>query len=439
MDESKTEPPTTPQPNSNVDASPVQSPPPSEAQPVPPQQPNASVSPVTSPTPTSATTPPATVTPPPTKKTGRTKVLISVIIVVVLIAGSIGAYGYHHSRVKPVAARVKIGVLLAFSGGSSSMGYGAMKGIQLAKQELNATNVDLVTADGQCSPTVSPGAFKYLISQHVVAVIGENCSSATLPLLPIADAYHMVLISPSASSPLLSIAGDYFFRTVPSDKGQGAFLATAMYKAGIRRAAVFYTDEPYGSAIQAIFAQQFEALGGKVVAAVSAPSSSISVGTEIAAIKAADPDGLAIVTNSTVSSTAVMQQSRAAGITVPFYGGDNLYDNTIITNNGAAAEGLHVVTFPTGTEAFKQALLDQYNVSDQLYAAPEAYDAFHALDIAIQRGATNSVEVKNMLPSIKFNGASGYISFDKYGDVPYQNYKYALLVVKNGEFQPVNL
>jgi ABC-type branched-subunit amino acid transport system substrate-binding protein len=171
---------------------------------------------------------------------------------------------------------------------------------------------------------------------------------------------------------------------------------------------------------------------------VSAPSSVIDVGSQVAAIKAANPDGLAIVTNSTVSSTAVMQKARADGVAVPFYGGDNLYDNTIITNNGAAAEGLHVVSFPTGSAAFKQALFDQYHVNDQLYAAPEAYDAFHTVDLAVQRGATTGPEIKAMLPSIQFQGASGYIKFDKYGDIPYQGYKYALLEVKNGAFVSVN-
>ncbi|MET0779665.1 MAG: penicillin-binding protein activator [Candidatus Saccharimonadales bacterium] len=368
---------------------------------------------------------------------------IAIVLVVVLLGGIIGWVLMSRNKEdtatpKAAAAHIKVGVLLATSGGSSSMGYGALKGIQLAKKQLNADNIDLVQADGKCDPKTAPDAMKYLISQHVVAIIGENCSSASVAVLPQANANKIPMVSPSASSPNLTIENDYFFRTVPSDIGQGTFLAQSMYKAGLRNVAVFYTNEPYGAAINDVFKKQFETLGGKVVAAVSAESSVIDVKTQVDAIKAAKPDGLAIVTNSTVSSTAVMKLSRDNGITIPFYGGDNLYDNTIITNNGAAAEGLHVVSFPTGTKTFKQALLNEYHVTEQLYSAPEAYDAFKVVYLAAQKGATTGEQFKTIIPTIKFtDGASGPITFDKYGEQPYQNYKYDLLQVKDGEFQIV--
>jgi len=90
------------------------------------------------------------------------------------------------------------------------------------------------------------------------------------------------MVSPSASSPTLSIADDYFFRTVPSDIGQGTFLAQSMYKQGLRNVAVFYTNEPYGTAINDVFKQQFESLGGKVAVAVHAESSVIDVSVDVA-------------------------------------------------------------------------------------------------------------------------------------------------------------
>src|SRR5580700_10335628 len=105
------------------------------------------------------------------KKSSTRLVLIVLAVLIVLFGGGYGAYAVFKPKPKPLA-NVKIGVLLAFSGGSSSMGYGAMKGIQLAKEQLAANNITLVTADGQCNPDVAPGAFKYLVSQHVVAVIG---------------------------------------------------------------------------------------------------------------------------------------------------------------------------------------------------------------------------------------------------------------------------
>lgn len=375
------------------------------------------------------------------KKSGWLRWVVLAVVVVLVVAGVV--YGLtmrtKKTETPKQTAKVKIGVLMAFSGGSSSMGYGAIKGVNLAKKQLNAANIELVQADGKCDAEAAPKAMDFLIKQHVAAIIGENCSSASVAVLEQANKNKIPLVSPSASSPKLSIADDYFFRTVPSDIGQGTFLAQAIYKQGHKTAAVFYTAEPYGSAINDVFKQQFEALGGKVLTAVSAPSSVIDVQKQVEAIKAAKPEAIAIVTNSTVSSTAVMKLARQLGVTAPFYGGDNLYDNTIITNNGAAAEGLHVVSFPTGSKAFKQALFNEYHVTEQLYAAPEAYDAFHAIYLAVQKGAKTGEDFKRILPTIKFKGASGDIQFDKYGEVPYQTYKYDLLEVKDGAFTIVSL
>jgi len=130
--------------------------------------------------------------------------------------------------------------------------------------------------------------------------------------------------------------------------------------------------------------------------------------------------------------------ARETGVTVPFYGGDNLYDNTIITNNGQAADGLHVVSFPTGNKSFKQSLLNEYHVTEQLYAAPQAYDAFNAIYTAIQKGAVTGEDFKRIISTLTFDGVSGPIEFDKYGEVPFKTYKYDLLEVKDGAFTIVS-
>lgn len=370
----------------------------------------------------------------------RLLALVGALVAVVLLGAAVGYAllsskdGKANTGQQTAAQKVKIGVLFAFSGGSSSMGYGAIKGVELAQKQLNASNIELIQADGKCDATEAPKAMDYLIGQKVVAIIGENCSSASVAMLEKANQHKILLLSPSASSPKLSIENDYFFRTVPSDVGQGTFLAQSLRKKGIKNAAVFFTTEPYGTAIKDVFVQQFEKLGGKVVATVSAESSVIDVQKQVEQIKAAKPDVVAIVANSTVSSTAVMKKARELGITAPFYGGDTMYDNTIIANSGAASEGLHVVSFPAGSKTFKQALVNEYHLTEQLYAAAEAYDAFDALYRAALAGAKTGEDFKRTLPTITFGGQSGQISFDKYGEVPYQNYAYDLFQVKDGAF-----
>ncbi|HSW81624.1 MAG TPA: ABC transporter substrate-binding protein [Candidatus Saccharimonas sp.] len=373
----------------------------------------------------------------PKRRRNWLAVSISVLAVVICLAVAFGVFVYFSNANKTANAHIKVGVMMAFSGGSSSMGYGAMKGVLLAKKQLGADNLDIVQEDSKCDPKAAAEAIKDLIKQQVVAIIGEGCSSASIAALPAANNAKIPMISPSASSPALSIPNDYFFRVVPPDNVQGAFMAQTIFDKGIRNVAVFYTNEPYGSGMNTVFRDKFEALGGKVIATANAEPDLINLNTQIGALKAASPQAIFVAPNSVVTATAVLKLSRQAGIAVPFFGADIMYDNTIITNAPAAADGLTISSFPTGTKAFKQALVNEYQKTEQLYAAPQAYDIIHLLQIAVQQGNTTGEEIKNALSGISFQGVSGYVMFDQNGDIGDRNYKYDLFQVKNGAFQPL--
>jgi len=357
-------------------------------------------------------------------------------VVLLVVASAVALYV--QLNIKSAPPRVKVGVMMAFSGGSSSMGYGAMKGVQLAKKQLGADNIDIVQVDSKCDAKTAGEAVRSLIAQKVAAIIGEGCSSASVAALPAANNAKIPMISPSASSPALSIPDDYFFRVVPPDTFQGSFMAQTIYDRGYRNVAVFYTNEPYGSGMNTVFREKFEGLGGKVVATASGEPDVIDLVTQMKTLKAANPQAVFIAPNSVVSATAAMKLAREAGIAVPFFGADIMYDDTIISNNPSVAEGLTISSFPTGSKSFKQALLNEYGKSEQLYAAPQAYDIVHLLQLAAQKGAATGEHIKNILPQLHIEGVSGFKRFDANGEVSDKNYAYDLFQVKGGAFTLVN-
>ena len=394
--------------------------------------------PTPQPAPEPTPTPPPVVSPEPTTEPphhSRRKwyVVGAAALILALIASAVVLIAQMTTR--PAAPKIKVGVMMAFSGGSSSMGYGAMKGVQLAKKQLGADNIEIVQVDSKCDAKTAGEAIKNLIAQNVVAIIGEGCSSATVAALPAANNAKIPMISPSASSTTLTTPDDYFFRVVPPDTFQGTFMAQTIYDRGIRQVAIFYTNEPYGSSMNAVFREKFEALGGKVVATASAEPDVIDLKTQMATLAAASPAAVFIAPNSVVSATAAMKLGREAGIKAPFFGADIMYDNTIISNNPTVAEGLTISSFPTGTKAFKQSLINEYGKSEQLYAAPQAYDIIHLLQIAASRGATTGEKIKNVLPQIDLDdGVSGFKQFDANGEVSDKDYRYDLFQVKDGAF-----
>lgn len=334
---------------------------------------------------------------------------------------------------KPTPA-IKVGVLAAFTGGSSSMGYGIMKGVQLAKKHLGASAIEIVQADSQCDPNMAREAMKRLLEQKVVAVIGDGCSSASVAVLPQANNSRVVMMSPSASSTALSIQNDYFFRVIPSDNFQAGYMAEAMLARGIKKAAVFYTNEPYGANMNVAFQEKYQSLGGHVVATAYGEPDDIELTAQMKLLKDAKPEGIFIAPNSAVSATAAVRMARQVGITSPLFGADIFYDQTIISNAPAATDGLTITSFPTGSSSFKQMLLNEYKVDEQLYAAPQAYDAFEAIYRAVQGGAGTGEAIKNALASVRFDGVSTYIEFDQNGEVPGKEYNYDVLQIKDGKF-----
>ncbi len=362
--------------------------------------------------------------------------MIAIVVAVLLLLGSAAAaFMLSQNKPKEEPAQVKVGLMMAFTGGSSNMGYGTSKGIQLAKKELGADNIEIVQVDSKCDAKSVEVAINSLIEQDVVAIIGEGCSSASTKALPIANNAKIPMISPSASSPALSLPNDYFFRTVPPDTFQGSFLAEAIYAKGIKSVGVFYTNEPYGTGISNVFQEKFESLGGKVVATSTAEPDIINLDKEMKTLKDAKPEAIFFAVNSVVSGTAAAEVSRKIGITAPFFGADIFYDPTIIKNSPLATDGFTVSSFPTGSKAFKQSLVNEYKVAEQLYAAPQAYDALHAIYIATQKGAKTGEEIAKMLYTIEFDGVSAHIKFDQNGEISDPAYKYDLLQIKDGDFK----
>lgn len=356
------------------------------------------------------------------------------LIIAIIVLLAVGGYFiYKALQGDPKTAKTyTIGLMLPFSGDSSPWGVAGARGVELAKTELGADNITIIKEDTQCDETLAAEAFDRLAARGVIAVIGETCSGASLAALPRANEHKIPMISPSSSSPQLSVPNDYFFRVIPPDTFQGKFAAELVYNKGLRKVALLHSDEAYGTDISKVFGDRFKELGGQIVVEDQFVSDAIDLTPQMNAIKAAKPDAVYFTTNSVSAGGVVLKQIKQFGINAALFTADGVYDKTLISNAREAAEGLIITSFSIGTPAFNKALNATYAIGD----ASEAYDAFKAIYLAIQKGATTPEEVKNILPSIEFDGASTHVKFDENGEIS-NNYEYAVLEVKDQQFVPV--
>ena len=245
-----------------------------------------------------------------TRRRWSLAVLVAAAAAAAAIAASAAPVGA--KAAKPCAFTLKIGDVLPFTGDLAAYGANLDRAVKLAVSLQNASlkrlhlsskiKVRLVASeDGQSQATASvEAATKLVKSNHVNVIIGEMASSATIPMaqsVTIPD--HVVQISPTSSAPQLSSIADngYLWRVYPSDTLQGKVLAQAAVDAFGKDATlnVGARNDAFGTALKALFVDQYKALGGKVGVNISWNPDQANFASEAQQLVAGNPAGWIII------------------------------------------------------------------------------------------------------------------------------------------------
>ncbi|MGL4501818.1 MAG: ABC transporter substrate-binding protein, partial [Planktothrix sp.] len=137
-----------------------------------------------------------------------------------------------------------------------------LRGVAQAQMEVNqgggiagkSLNVMIVNDDN--SPEVAQEVAKKLVANsEVLGVIGHFGSDTTQAAAPIYEAGQLVLISPTSTSTNISNAGDFIFRTVPSDRFAGSSLSRYLLNTlNLKKAVLFFNGaNQYSTSLQTEF------------------------------------------------------------------------------------------------------------------------------------------------------------------------------------------
>jgi len=359
------------------------------------------------------------------------KIVLAVVVIVALAGVLFAVQGGQGGQ--SATSTVKVGVLAPLSGDASAYGESFQKAVAFAKKDLGADDIEIIYEDSKCSGKAAVNAANKLINvDNVDVILGEMCSSATLAVAPVANKNNVPIISPASTSPDLSDAGEYTFRTVPSDRKQGEFGAQLVYNDGHRRLAILHSQEDYGIGFRDVLQEEFPALGGEVVATQSfAKNAATDLRTQLSKIKQANPDAVYVISNAVDALPVALQQIDEMGIEAPVYGSEGFKSQKVISEAGESADGLIITSVSSGTDEFMNSY-EQANGEEPGIFAAQSYDAFRAVHEAVQAGATDGESIATALrEDVSFSGASGQIAFNEQGDV---SGNYEVVVVENGEF-----
>jgi serine/threonine protein kinase/Tol biopolymer transport system component/ABC-type branched-subunit amino acid transport system substrate-binding protein len=161
--------------------------------------------------------------------------------------------------VVPAGEPIRLAFVGAFSDDMAPLGEVQLNGMLIALEDvatLHGFPIDVaISADGGCTdPDVARGAAEQVVSDRgMVGVIGHSCSASCRPGMEVYEAAHLVMISPSCSSPNLSEPGHQVFNRVilRDDQGGEAYHDQVRDGIGYRNLARRY-EERYGQPLEEI-------------------------------------------------------------------------------------------------------------------------------------------------------------------------------------------
>ena len=338
----------------------------------------------------------------------------------------------------------KIGVIAPLSGDLSALGLGIKNSVDLAIKQANAANaipgwkLEISVMDDQATPDVGKNAATSLSSDdQVVGVVGTLNSSVTQSVTPVLQPAHIVQISPANTNPTLTQGQDLanptrpydnYFRTCTTDAVQGPTAAKYLLSIGIKNVATIHDKKSYGQGLVEAFTKAFTAGGGTVVAAQTINPDDKDFSAVITNVKAANPSAV-YYGGEYPQAGPLSKQMKAAGLNVPLMGGDGIYDPSYITLAGSASNGdlATSVGAPVETLASASSFVAAYKAAgykDPMGAyGAQSYDAANAIINALKTSLAKATDAKSAraatvtaMSSVSFDGATGKIAFDKYGD-----------------------
>jgi branched-chain amino acid transport system substrate-binding protein len=330
----------------------------------------------------------------------------------------------------PSSGPVEFGAVLPLTGWASEYGQAIRNGIELAHEQVQAKaespRVKLVVIDSQSDPDRAAAELKGLYRDGATAVIGGVLSVEALAMVPVADEADRVLLSPSATQPQLSGISSNFYRVCASDFAEGTVMARyAADNLRLRTGVVLAKEETYAKGIQAVFAEEFERKGGRIVEAIEFPANTKDFDALADRTTTLKPDFVYLAAFAEEVSKLIHDLRR--------HGFDGLILTTssiavgdTISETGQPAEGVYFTQtsfdidgkkVAPNVQAFVDAYRAKYNADPDLYAA-HGFDSYLVLIEAIAQGGDSPLHFwKGMRGIREYPGVTGPLQFDEKGDV----------------------
>jgi len=222
------------------------------------------------------------------------KKTIWIVVVIIVIVG--GYFLYNKNQEPQTTEPIKIGAILHLTGSSSFQGENSKKAMDMAVEEINSSGgvlkrqIEIDYQDNQGdNPKGGLSAFYNLTQKGIKLIIGPNLTPTATALAPLLEEEDVTMITPSAGSEKFAEMSSRAFNVFPANKFDSIALAEYIYNKGIRKIAIFGSQQEWENDQANFVKQRFEELGGTVTSTQLPTTDNKDLRTEALKVKTSDP------------------------------------------------------------------------------------------------------------------------------------------------------
>ncbi|MBI4949036.1 MAG: penicillin-binding protein activator [Deltaproteobacteria bacterium] len=367
-------------------------------------------------------------------------------------------------------AAVAIGVILPLKGQYSAYAEDALNGVLLAASvfgKADGAGVEVVVKDVGTDPASVETAVSDLAHDgRVAGIVGPLLSSTAIEAGKHAQARRIPVVTLSQKEGVTD-AGDYVFRNFMTPAQQAAAIAEHAVKTlGLKRFAVLYPQNNYGTELARLFEMNVKALGAESVRTGSYPEGHTDFSAELKRLFVVQEkerkEGRRQIKEykptASIEALYIPDSPQAVALITPYLeyfsvkgvqllGANGWNSERLVELGGANVEGAVFVdgffsgSLRPGTEEFVKRFTEAYGKTPGVLEA-HAYDAAMMLISAMpdkrddmEGPSIDRGSIKARLKNLRFKGAAGALAFDERGEA---KKKLFILTVKDGRIVEVN-
>lgn len=325
-------------------------------------------------------------------------------------------------------AKLRIGLLLPYSGTYAALGNNITDAMKLAARErdgkLAGREIEWVAVDDESDPGKAPANVNKLIAGEKVDILtGPVHSGVAMAMMQIVRQEKTLTIVTNAGAQAVTgqLCAPNVFRTSFSNWQTSNPCAEVMLKDGRKNVVLMFWNYSFGQESMAAFKEGFAKGGGKIVKEIAVPFPQTEFQANLSEIASIKPDAV-FVFFAGAGAAKFVKDYADAGLRdkVPLYGSGFLTEG-VLGAQGAAAEGIKTTLHyadsldNAANRKFRDAFKKATGREADVYAVA-GYDTVHALAAALEKVQGDTGAQKELiaaLEQVRLDSPRGPFRFSK--------------------------